>query len=75
MITGLSQEVTLPEQDGKRPSGASEAFREIIELELSRGRNAMGIRIWSMGTGLQAAIKAFRDSYASCAERYRLKRG
>lgn len=27
----------------KRRSGASEAYREMIELELSRGRNAMGI--------------------------------
>jgi len=33
----------LPEQGGKRPCGASEAYRELIELELSRGRNAMGI--------------------------------
>ena len=33
----------MPEQGGKRPSGASEAYRELIELELSRGRNAMGI--------------------------------
>ena len=38
MITGF-----LPEQGGKRSSGASEAYRELIELELSRGRNAMGI--------------------------------
>src|SRR6202051_1772253 len=43
VITGFLPEVTLPEQGGKRPSGASEAYREMIELELSRGRNAMGI--------------------------------
>jgi hypothetical protein len=43
VITGFSSKVTLPEQGGKRPSGASEAFREMIELELSRCRNAMGI--------------------------------
>ena len=30
-------------QDGKRTAGASEPYREMIELELSRGRNAMGI--------------------------------
>ena len=42
-ITGFLPEVTLPEQGGKRPSGASEPYRELIELELSRGRNAMGI--------------------------------
>ena len=43
VITGFLPEVRLPEQGGKRPSGASEAYRELIELELSRGRNAMGI--------------------------------
>ena len=43
VITGFLPEVTLPEQDGKRSAGASEAYREMIELELSRGRNAMGI--------------------------------
>jgi transposase len=43
VITGFLPEVTLPEQGAKRQSGASEAFREMIELELSRGRNAMGI--------------------------------
>src|SRR5271154_3494761 len=43
VITGFLPEVRLPEQGGKRPPGASEAYRELIELELSRGRNAMGI--------------------------------
>ena len=43
VITGFLPEVTLPEQSVKRPSGASEPYREQIELELSRGRNAMGI--------------------------------
>jgi hypothetical protein len=43
VITDILPEVTLPEQVGKRPSGASEPYREMIELELSRGRNAMGI--------------------------------
>ena len=43
VITGFFPEVRLPEQVGKRPSGASAAYREMIELELSRGRNAMGI--------------------------------
>ena len=43
VITGFLPEVTLPEQGGRHPSGASEAYREMIELELSRGRNAMGI--------------------------------
>jgi transposase len=43
VITGFLPEVRLPEQGGKRPSGASETYRELIELELSRGRNAMGI--------------------------------
>ena len=32
-----------PEQAGRRSSGVSEAYREMIELELSRGRNATGI--------------------------------
>ncbi len=43
VITGFFPEVRLPEQVGKCPSGASEAYRKMIELELSRGRNAMGI--------------------------------
>jgi transposase len=43
VITGFLPEMTLPKQGGKRPSGASESFREMIELELSRGRNSMGI--------------------------------
>ena len=42
VITGFLPEATVPEQV-KRRSGASEAYREMIELELSRGRNAMGI--------------------------------
>jgi hypothetical protein len=76
VITGFLPEAT-PEQGGKRPSGASEAYREMIELELSRGRNAMGIwqDLVEMGTGLEAAIRVFSDSYASCAEQCRLKRG
>src|ERR1039458_6830210 len=43
VITGFLPGVTLQEPGGKRPSGASEAYRELIELELIRGRNAMGI--------------------------------
>jgi hypothetical protein len=43
VITGFLPGVTLREQGGKCPSGASEAYREMIELELIRGRNAMGI--------------------------------
>jgi hypothetical protein len=42
VITGFLPEVGPPEQRGKRSPGASEAYRELIELELSRGRNAMG---------------------------------
>ena len=43
VITGFLPEVTSPEQDGQRTASGSEAYRELIELELSRGRNAMGI--------------------------------
>jgi hypothetical protein len=43
VITGFLSGLRLPEHGSKRPSGASEAYRELIELELSRGRNAMGI--------------------------------
>src|ERR1700733_6610818 len=43
VITGFLPQVRLPEPVGKRPSGASEVYRGLIELELSRGRNAMGI--------------------------------
>ncbi len=43
VITGLLASGAPPAQVGKRVTGASEAYREMIELELSRGRNAMGI--------------------------------
>src|SRR5271157_1591744 len=43
VITGFLPEVTVAAPDGKRTAGASEAYREMIELELIRGRNAMGI--------------------------------
>ena len=43
VITGFLPEVRSPERSGKRSCGACEAYRELIELELSRGRNAMGI--------------------------------
>ena len=42
VITGFLPEAAMPEQV-KRRYGAGEAYRELIELELSRGRNAMGI--------------------------------
>jgi transposase len=43
VTTGFLPSGTAPAQDGKRRVGASEPYREMIELELSRGRNAMGI--------------------------------
>jgi len=43
VITGFLPEMRLPEQGSRRSAGASEAYRELIELELERGRNAMGI--------------------------------
>ena len=43
VITGSLSPATAPDADRKRPSGASEPYLEMIELELSRGRNAMGI--------------------------------
>jgi len=66
VITGFLSGVTLPEQAGKRPSGASEPYREMIELELSRGRNAMGI--WQDLVDKHG----FRSSYQS-VQRFVLK--
>jgi transposase len=43
VITGFLPEVTLTGTFGQGSSSASEAYRELIELELIRGRNAMGI--------------------------------
>jgi transposase len=43
VITGFLPEKTLPAQDVQRTASSSEAYRELIELELTRGRNAMGI--------------------------------
>jgi transposase len=69
VIPSFLPEVTLLEQAGPRLSGASEAYREIIELGLSRGRNAMGI--WQDlvdGHG-------FRSSYQSVQRFVRKLRG
>jgi hypothetical protein len=44
VTTGFLPSGTPPAQDGKRTAGASEPYREMIELELSRGRNAMGMQ-------------------------------
>ena len=43
MTTDFALSVGPPERHRKRSESASEAYREMIELELSRGRNAMGI--------------------------------
>ena len=43
VITGFLPEMTLPAHDGQRTASSSEAYRELIEQELTRGRNAMGI--------------------------------
>jgi hypothetical protein len=43
VITGFLPEMTLPAQNGQRTASSSEAYRELIELEFTRGRNAMGI--------------------------------
>jgi transposase len=43
VTTGFLLAKAPPKQTGKRFAGVSEAYREMIELELSRGRNAMGI--------------------------------
>lgn len=43
VTTGSGLPVSPPEPDGKRSDSVSEVYREIIALELSRGRNAMGI--------------------------------
>ncbi len=43
MTTGFLLPAAPPETDRKQTASASEAYREMILLELSRGRNAMGI--------------------------------
>jgi transposase len=43
VITGFLPEMTLPTHDIQRTASSSEAYRELIEMELTRGRNAMGI--------------------------------
>jgi hypothetical protein len=49
VITGFLPEVTSPEQSVTRRSEASKPYRELIELELSRGRNAMRSRCCEAG--------------------------
>jgi transposase len=69
VITGFFAEKAFPEEAGKRSAGASEAYREMIELELSRGRNAMGI--------YQDLVDGhgFRSSYQSVQRLVRKLRG
>jgi hypothetical protein len=56
VITGFLPEVTSQEQGGKRPSGASEPYREMTELELSRAATRwVSGRIRWISTGLRAA--------------------
>jgi transposase len=43
VTTGFLLGKTPSKQTGKRSAGVSEAYRELIELELLRGRNATGI--------------------------------
>jgi len=43
VTTGFLPPATSPEMDRKPSASASEVYREMIALELSRGRNAMGI--------------------------------
>ena len=43
VITGFLPSGVDLAQDGQRTASSSEPYRELIELELSRGRNAMGI--------------------------------
>ena len=43
VTTGFLLPAAPPETDRKQTASASEAYREAILLELSRGRNAMGI--------------------------------
>jgi hypothetical protein len=58
------------------PSSDCDPYREVIELGLSRGRNAMAVwRTWWISTVSPAAIKASNASSASCAESGRRKRG
>jgi len=43
VITGFLPSEAIPAQDVQRTASSSEAYRELIEMELTRGRNAMGI--------------------------------
>ncbi len=47
VITGFLPEARLLEQGGKRPAGASEAYRELIELELSLFISVRPESFWS----------------------------
>jgi hypothetical protein len=69
VITGFLPEMTLPAQDGQRTASSSEAYRELIELELTRGRNAMGI--WQDLVDRHG----FRSSYQSVQRFVRKLRG
>jgi hypothetical protein len=71
---GLSGKASENSKGGS--ASACEPYREIIELGLSRDRNAMAI--WQdlvSDYGFQGAIKAFGASLTSCAEPRYHKRG
>jgi len=76
VTTGFLPEKAPPEQAGKRSAGVSEAYREMIELELSRGRNATGIWQDMVDThGFAGGYQSVKRLVRSFAERSRRKRG
>jgi hypothetical protein len=75
VITGFFPEASLPKQVGMRPSGASGGYREMIELELSRDRNATGI-YQDLGRPVRVCNQLSERSAIrtqGCAEPYRRK--
>ena len=67
VTTGFLLAKTASEPTDKRSGSGSEAYRELIELELSHGRNDG--RLTGSGRRARAAIRPSSASCASCADR------
>ena len=65
-----------PAEDSQRTASSSEPYRELIALELERGRNAMGI--WQDlvdGHGFTGGYQSVRRFCVGCAKPGRPMRG
>jgi hypothetical protein len=73
VITDVDVELAVIKAPESKPSppptaSACEPFRDVIDLGLSSGRNAMAI--WQISTGSRVATKACGDLFAACTRAF-----